>query len=409
MARQDAERNAIAIYRDHLLGFSETFVVEQAENVPGYRPVYVGSRRIKGLALPRQRTVTVNDGTHGLGHLQEATFKWHGTSRKLARYLRHMRVRLIHAHFADDGAIVLPLATSLGLPLIVSLHGYDVTMSEEALAEGTAIRRRYLARRTPLKEQADVFLAVSDYIRARALERGFPPERTHVHYTGVDTGYFAPDPDATREQRVLFVGRLVEKKGCIHLLRAMRRVADRQLGAEIAICGDGPLRAAMESESRDLPCRVVFHGVRDRAEVRRLMQTSRVLCVPSTLAASGDAEGFGMIFAEAQACGLPVASFATGGVPEAVADGETGLLVPDRDIGALAEALDRLLSDERLWRRLSDNGRAYVLKHFDLTRQCRRLAAIYDEVTESRAPDARKPTHHPSRGPDRPLAFGERA
>lgn len=376
------ESKTVAIYRDHLLGFSETFVVEQAKKFMRYQPVYVGSRRVQGLPLPEGRTIVANANGF-LGKLREAEFKWRGSSRWMEACLGQAEPSLIHAHFADGAAIVLPLARRLNLPLIVSLHGYDVTMSEEALREGTALRRRYLARREPLKEQAALFLAVSNFIRDKALARGFPPERTRVHYTGVDTDYFAPDPTLTREQRVLFVGRLVEVKGCTYLLRAMRRIAARWPDVEIVICGEGPLRSRLEAEAQHVPCKVDFKGIRDRAGVRRLMQTSRVLCVPSTLAASGAAEGFGMIFVEAQAVGLPVVSFATGGVPEAVADGETGLLVPDRDTTALSEALERVFADEAFWRRLSFQGRDYVLKNYDLTRQCARLESIYDEVVSA--------------------------
>ena len=110
------------------------------------------------------------------------------------------------------------------------------------------------------------------------------------------------------------------------------------------------------------------------------MSKASVFCTPSVVAKSGDAEGFGMVFAEAQAMGVPVASFATGGIPEAVEHGITGLLAPERDTNALAENIVTLLTDAPLWTRFSAAGRERVHKHFDLAKQTAKLEQIYQQV-----------------------------
>ncbi len=375
-------RIPVAVYRDHLLGASETFILAQGEHLARYSAYYFGTRRIAGLPLPADRICTVSDGDRRHA-VREAAFKAFGLAPVLERWLETVRPKLVHAHFADGGAVALPLALRLELPLVVSLHGYDVTSREGAGGAGSLLRRRYLARLPALARSGSLFLAVSEFIRAQALQRGFPAERTVVHYTGVDTGFFSPDPSVTRSDTVLFVGRLVEKKGCVHLLRAVRRVSRRIKGVRVVVCGDGPGRAQVERHARDCGCPVAILGYRGAEEVRDLMRAARVLCVPSTIADNGDAEGFGMIFAEAQAAGLPVVSFATGGVPEAVDDGCTGLLVADRDDAALAEALLRLLQDRALWSRMSRNGRERVRSCFDLDTQCRRLENLYDHARPS--------------------------
>jgi glycogen synthase len=114
------------------------------------------------------------------------------------------------------------------------------------------------------------------------------------------------------------------------------------------------------------------------------MARATVFCVPSVVATSGDAEGFGIVFIEAQAMGLPVVSTRSGGIPEAVEDGQTGLLVTEDDPQELAEAIIRLMQDERLWKRFSLAGRSRVLKHFDLTKQTQRLENIFDNLLLSR-------------------------
>jgi glycosyltransferase involved in cell wall biosynthesis len=98
------------------------------------------------------------------------------------------------------------------------------------------------------------------------------------------------------------------------------------------------------------------------------------------VAASGDAEGFGMVFIEAQAMGLPVVSTLSGGIPEAVKNGETGLLVPERDSAALAEAILRLMQDEELWQQYSLAGRRNVVNHFNLAQQTSRLENLFEQL-----------------------------
>ncbi len=110
------------------------------------------------------------------------------------------------------------------------------------------------------------------------------------------------------------------------------------------------------------------------------MNRARVFCVPSVTVDSGASEGFGMVFAEAQAMGLPVASFETGGIPEAVVHGETGLLARERDTAGLAQNIIALLSDRAMWERFSDAGRRRARELFDIRRQTAALEDIYRAV-----------------------------
>jgi colanic acid/amylovoran biosynthesis glycosyltransferase len=114
--------------------------------------------------------------------------------------------------------------------------------------------------------------------------------------------------------------------------------------------------------------------------VRDRMSRASVFCVPSVVAASGDAEGFGMVFIEAQAMGLPVVSTLSGGIPEAVKNGETGLLVAEGDSAALAEAILRLMQDEELWQQYSLAGRRNVVNHFNLAQQTGRLENLFEQL-----------------------------
>jgi glycosyltransferase involved in cell wall biosynthesis len=376
-------RDTVLIYRDTLLLSSETFILSQAESLSGFTPFYVGSRPVAGIEVPADRRWFVNDGSW-LGRCREVLFKvYDRVSPGQLEALARQQPRLIHAHFGPDGVLAVPLARALRLPLIVTLHGFDVTASDDAARRSFYSHRKYVRRRGELIRCCSKVIAVSRFIAGKAAQQGFPADKTLVHYIGVDLDKFQPPPGGgPREPMVLFVGRLVDKKGCSHLIRAMAEVQRAMPEIELVIIGDGPLRKALEAEARAALRRYRFLGAQPSDVVRDWMGRAKVFSVPSITADSGDAEGFGIVFAEAQAMGTPVASFASGGIPEAVAHGETGLLSPEKDWRGLARDLARLLGDDALWRTMSDRARHRVVEHFDLHKQTRLLEDIYRGLLE---------------------------
>jgi colanic acid/amylovoran biosynthesis glycosyltransferase len=375
-------RKGIVIFRIELLPRSETFIATQATALRRYEPYFVGWRRVSGLELPTHQSWTADDAQL-LGRLKELRFRYLGSTPAEIARLKALSPRLVYAHFALDGYAAMRLARQLGLPLVTALHGYDMTMSDEALG-ATRLGREYLKGRSKLQKECALFLACSDYVRDRALEQGYPADRTIVHSIGVDVHRFAPRTTQPRKPIVLFVGRLVEKKGCVHLIEAMTSVQRQHTDAELVVIGDGPLRAYCEAlaAARSVRCR--FLGAQPAAVVQEWMAKATVFCVPSVVAASGDAEGFGIVFIEAQAMGLPVVSTRSGGIPEAVEDEETGLLVAEADPSALAQAILRLMQDNELWQRFSLAGRRRVLEKFDLARQTHHLEKLFDRLLFSR-------------------------
>jgi glycosyltransferase involved in cell wall biosynthesis len=150
--------------------------------------------------------------------------------------------------------------------------------------------------------------------------------------------------------------------------------------ARLVVIGDGPLRTELQTEARRLLGRCEFLGMQSAQVIKGWLSRSRVFCGPSIVAASGDAEGLGMVFCEAQAMRLPVVSFASGGIPEAVEHGVSGLLAPEGNEEILAEYIERFLRDDDLWMRASDAGRRRIESSFDLRIQTRLLEQKYDEV-----------------------------
>ncbi len=379
----------VLIYRDQLLPYSETFIPAQAGSLSRYEAIYVGTSRLAE-SLQSQQTIALGEYA-SFGRFWKGLYKFAGIIHpQWLRGLKQLRPTLVHAHFGGDGGFVFPLCQQLVLPLVVTFHGYDATWETPAWttvrSQGDFFRALLLHKRDRAIDVADRIIAVSHFIRDQLLLRGGSADKIVVHYVGIDRQVFHPRTDQVREPIVLFVGRLVEKKGGEYLVRAMAAVQRRLPDVKLLVIGDGPLRSHLQTLADQLAVRAQFLGKQPPDQVRHWMNRAQVFCGPSIVARSGDAEGFGMVFAEAQAMGLPVVSFATGGIPEAVIHGETGLLALEKDTAQLAKNLTRLLTDEDLRQRFALAGQAHVAAKLDLQKNTRQLESIYDEVVAQYQP-----------------------
>lgn len=368
-------RPSVVIYSNHMLPLSQGFVVHQGNALSRYRPVYLGSRAVEGISVPE--AVLINDGA--LGRLRELYFKL--TRRPPADVVAAITSEdpvLLHAHMAIDGVLIAPTARRLRLPMLTTFHGLDFPCPDQSLP---MLTRLYLRRRRDL-HSSSALLAVSEYTKRRMVEHHFNPDRIIVHYVGVDTAAFAPDPAIQREPILLFVGRFAPEKGCRYFVEAAALATQAMPGIRVVMIGDGPCREEAQSLATERRVSIDFLGRQPLSQVRHWMQRARVLCAPSTVV-NGDAEAFGLVFMEAQASGLPAVSFAVGGVPESIAHGVTGLLAPDRDVPALAKHVLQLFGDEAVWQAFSHAGRSRAVESFDLHKQTEKLEAIYSSVIEA--------------------------
>ena len=378
----------VLIYAEPLLSRSMTFIRTQAEALNFFSPVYISPHyEREGLVLPMERLAVMRRGHGRLSQLTELPFKLFGIAPVYARRLSSLKPVLLHAHFGPAALRALPLARALNIPLIATFQGYDATVRDEtARISNHYAHRVYLRRRKTLGCSAAVLIAVSNFIRTEMIRQGLPAEKIVVHYTGVDTELFCPDPSVTREPIVLFTGRLDEKKGCEYLIRAMAKLQLEDAKMDLVIIGDGPLRPELEKLAAQLllrRCR--FLGFQSPDVVKHWMNRARVFCAPSVRATSGDAEGYPNAFAEAQAMGLPVISFDADGVREAVVHGKTGFLAIERDAASLAEYLRLLSTNRDLCARIGAAAREYVCEHFNLKIQTRKLEEIYSFVLNRNA------------------------
>lgn len=378
---QSPPRARILVYRDRIVPRSEAhFLRRLYVGFTRLDPVWVGCRRDDGLAdLGVDPLILGRPGP--LGALDRLLFKQAGAVPAVPD-LRALEPLLVHAQFGRGGALALPLARALGVPLVVTFHGGDATKDKHYRRRWppTIFHRRLAA----LKGEAALFIAVSDYIAGRLIERGFPAEKIRVIRYGVDApADGAPPPDV--EPYLLFVGRFVEKKGIEHLLDAMHGLAAAGVRVDLRLIGDGPLGDELRQAAAALP-QVQFMGWQAQAEVARWMRGAVAVCVPSVEAAAGDAEGLPNVVLEAMAAGTPVVGSRSAGIGEAVVDGVTGLLVPPADPAALAGALGRLVREPALRRAMGDAARRRQALEFDAVTQSRRLEdALVEEIERHRA------------------------
>ena len=371
-------RPVVLVYKDRLLPGSQTFVRGPGECLARFQACYVGTRKVLGgLELPRDREFVLNRGDL-IGKMREFLFRYAGATTGLIHQLRRLHPVLIHAHFGPDGLSALKLARRLEVPVIVSHHGYDVTMKPEFAT--SYAHKRYVRQKRILQQNAQLFLANSCFIKEQLASQGLPEHKLRVHYIGIDTSLFHPRPGVSREPIVLFVGRLVENKGCSFLLQAMAKLRSRYPQVRLVVIGDGILRKELEEKAARIAPGAQFLGHQSQQVVRDWMARASVLCVPCITAENGIAEAFGLVFIEAQAMGLPAVSFRCGGIPEAICDGVTGFVVPERDIDGLSTRLHELLSNPSMWQRISEAGADRVRTQFDLRAQTAKLEDIYEQV-----------------------------
>jgi glycosyltransferase involved in cell wall biosynthesis len=222
-------------------------------------------------------------------------------------------------------------------------------------------------------------VAISNYTAGELRELADVPIEV-IPYT-ISLPEAAPAPSMSQDGTgpVLFVGRLVERKGVAHLVEAIARLAGGSVGPRLEIVGDGPERTGLEALAQRLGVadRVVFRGKIPPAELQASYARAAVCVLPSVLDARGDTEGLGVVLLEAMNHGTPVIASRIGGIPDIVEDGVSGLLVPPGDADALAAALRRLRDDPALARRLGEAGRRRLREQFSWPAIVQRWLDLY--------------------------------
>jgi glycosyltransferase involved in cell wall biosynthesis len=377
----------VIVYRKELLRVSETFIKAQARSYQRWQAVLFGERIWPGgLSLEGINSRTLMDGRPTLIEriLAKARQMAGVAPASVMRKFEAEGANLIHAHFGQDGILAWPYARNLNVPLVVTLHGHDVNVRKECYRSGEYgfWQKRYPDQFAVLARQRNVhFITVSNAILPAAIDYGVPKDRVVVCYTGIDVRQFKPGPKAIAERprRIVFVGRLIETKGCAYLIEGFQEIARCIPNAELVVIGDGPLRGALEALAIKLDVPVKFLGAVTHDVVKQHLNEARVCCLPSITASDGSFESFGMVLLEAQASGVPVVTSALGGM-EGIADGVTGFTFPEKDVRKMVGRVCDILGNDELASRMADAGPRYVRQHFDIMRCTKKIEDLYDEI-----------------------------
>lgn len=344
---------------------------------PAWKRICVGIGKILKLFLVQPRKL--------IAALNTARYQTAAKGLKTVFYLdllhRGVPIDLLHCHFGPIGLTGLFLKdTGIAKHLIVTFHGSDINSYPRR--HGAGVYRS-------LWQGADVFTANTSFTAHRMCDYGCELSRIRILPVGLRPSDFPVRSYVEDRSRfiVLFVGRMVEKKGLVYLIDALSMLKERITGLEGWIVGDGPLRAGLEEYARQRGVHSVtrFLGALSGNEVRTLYQRCDIFVLPSVTAASGDMEGQGLVLQEAQATGCPVISTRHNGIPDGVKDGETGLLVPEKDSEALAQAMLALASERHVIANMGTAAAEFVRERYDSTMLNNTLVSIYQTLLVKKA------------------------
>lgn len=308
-----------------------------------------------------------------LARLQLLTYSLVSTVRTLCE----KEVDVIHAHWPIPNAFGAVVRESLcKIPYINTVYGAEVYLAKR-------YRIGWLVRFLVGSSRKSIAISKATYEACVAC--GIPEDKLAIIPLGVDTDIFRPQEVLGEDLatfKIISVGRLIERKGFEYLVEAVSMLARRGYRIKLEIAGSGPRDTILRQHIERLEAQgyVELLGTRSPLELKSLYNRADLFVLPAIIDSKGDTEGLGVVYLEAMACRLPVIGTEVGGVPDLIQQGYNGLLVPQKDSQALAEAILDLMADRTKREELAWNGYRLALDMFDWRQIARRYAAVYESI-----------------------------
>lgn len=285
---------------------------------------------------------------------------------------------IIHAHFAGNSATwALNISRMLGIPFVITAHAYDIYIDPDV----DDLREKF--------EDAAKVITISNYNMDYLLKLliGCSEQKFVIIRCGIDLNKFEYIERTDKDSiKILFVGRLVEKKGASYAIEAFNKALKDNQNIELRMIGDGPLKDELNEliHKLNLKGKVVLLGAQPQSMVLKEMADADIFFLPSLTAENGDREGSPVSILEAEATGLPVVSTIHTGIPEIVIDGKAGFLAPEKDTLAMAERLKQLITDPELRAKMGKAGRAHVETNYDRKNEIDNLETLFVNLVKNK-------------------------
>lgn len=376
------QKPVVAHLRTPYLPITETFIYRFLTNINRLRPIVLTMRQENEELFPFGEVYLLR-APRIVRAIWGRVLRFESSVLKYAPwYPSHIRaiprhnVSLLHAHFGTTGYFAWPLKRLHRLPLVTSFYGTDVSRVPR--------QPRWPARYRRLFADGDQFTVVSKLMKDQLENLGCPEEKITVVHTGIDLEEFAYQPRRKPDDgdaiKFLIVGRFIEVKGHEYAIKAYARVHSVYPYTELRIIGDGPLWPQIERLIADLEigdsARLLGRNVVVSEEIKRC----HVLVQASATTRDGHHDGAPVTLMEAQAAGMPVVSTLHAGIPEEVLDGESGFLVPERDVDALAAKMTFLVEHPGVWDEMGRRGRQHIEKHYNVCVETQKLEEVYERA-----------------------------
>jgi colanic acid/amylovoran biosynthesis glycosyltransferase len=302
-------------------------------------------------------------------------------SKCILRYGNFNGIKLIHAHFGQNGVASLPLKRKLNVPLVVSFYGYD----------SGRLSKVFKPYYRSLMDEGDCFLVLSNDMKKDLLALGFPEEKILIHHLGINVDQFTYSEPASPKFTLLTVARLDEVKGIHLIIEALRQLQYEhpELKEKIVyrVVGGGifesKLKTLVNNYSMDDSVFFLNNLVlpNSREVVMDEMKGCDVFCLCSYTPKNGAKEGTPVVLMEAQACGKPCISTYHAGIPEVVLDGETGILVQEKSVQDIKRAIMTLYSSSETRKHFGLNAQNHITKNYNHNMQMESLVGIFRSLT----------------------------
>jgi phosphatidylinositol alpha-1,6-mannosyltransferase len=339
--------------------------------------------------VPQANRTTANNGGPSVYRFPTAFseskyVKALGWSAAITQIMIQERPQAVLLGSIDDGHLGLTLRRWFKLPLVVIAAGNEIL---------DVIEERWPKPLEAL-QTADKVVAISNYTASFVQRAGVSPDKIEIVYPGFDSSRFRPLPpnpslrqkllkERQQDRVILSVGNLVDRKGHDTTIRALAKLLPSLPDVTYLIVGEGPYRPQLEALAAELNVQdhVVFAGRQADADLAEVYALSDLFVMASREQLEAkDVEGFGIVYLEAAACEKPVVGGRSGGVPEAVVDGVTGLLVDPLNVDELGEAMRRLLTDSDLATRLGQQGKLRATTEFTWEQAAEQIQAIIEQA-----------------------------